>query len=189
MKLFTIKDGILTVSEEAWGLAVFKKILDRDKTKEKELALAELLYVWFFCDIKSDYLSMNERDRKLELSKDISGLPDGWEPDEVVEEAIRFYSKFETVIQKLYKDSLISCQDIGDYIRNTKVLLNERDNNGKPVYDITKLVNANEKIPKLMANLKAAFQEVIKEFNDLENKQKGQQHFNMFENGLDFDGQ
>lgn len=187
MKLFEMKNWQLTVSEEVWGLSPFKKILTRDKTKDKTKALAEVLYVWYYCDIKSDYLSMSEEDKVKELVKDIDGLEDDWQPDEVIEEAIQCYNKFKTVIQQLYEDSLQSCRDIGEYIRNTKALLAERDVNGKPVYDIAKLTTANEKVPKLMANLKAAYKEVVKEQEDLEGKKKGSRKFNLFEEGIKYE--
>jgi len=38
MKLFEMKDYVLNVSEEAWGLLPFKAILKRDKNRNKETA-------------------------------------------------------------------------------------------------------------------------------------------------------
>lgn len=184
MKLFSLKGWNLTVSEEAWGLVPFKKILERDTTKEKENALREMLFVYFFCDIRSNYLHMDEETRVKEIKHDI-GLPDDWEYDEVMREATDYYTHIsKSVIQQLYEDTLMSARAIGAYLRDTEVLLKERDAQGKPVYDITKITNANEKVPKLMANLKAAYKEVIKEMEDTENKKKGSKSFNTFEDGL-----
>lgn len=184
MKLFDLKGWNLTVSEEAWGLVPFSKILKRDKTKEKEIALKEMLFVYFFCDIRSNYLHMDEDTRCNEIKKDV-GLPDKWEKDVIIDEAIEFYSKrSKSVVQQLYEDTLMSAQAIGNYLRRTDELLEERDNYGKPVYDITKITNANEKVPKLMANLKAAYKEVVKEIDDNENKKRGSKSFNTFEDGL-----
>ena len=184
MKLFTLKGWNLTVSEEAWGLVPFKNILERDNTKEKEEALKDMLFIYFFCDIRSNYLHMPEEIRIKEIKHDI-GLPDEWEYDEVMQEATAFYTKrSKSVIQQLYEDTLMSARAIGTYLRDTENLLKERDVQGKPVYDITKITNANEKVPKLMANLKAAYKEVIKEKEDTENKRKGSKSFNTFEDGL-----
>lgn len=188
MKLFEMKDWQLTVSEEIWGLKPFQKILKRDKTKDKSRAIAEVMYVWYFCDIKSDYLLMKEDLRIAELIKDVDGLPKGWKPDALIDEAIALYKKASvTVIQKLYQQSLKSAGDIGDYLENTDVLLAERDERGKPVTDISKITMAVQKVPKLMSDLKSAYTEVVKEQEDTANKKKGSQSFNLFENGLDFD--
>lgn len=185
MKLFSLDNKWnLLVSEEAWGLVPFKNILDRDKTKGKEMAIKEMLFVYYFCDIRSNYLTMDEVTRTNEIKHDI-GLPEDWNKDKVMDEAIAFYNKrSKSVIQKLYEDTLMSAQAIGSYLRNTEALLQERDMQGKIVTDIAKLTNANEKVPKLMANLKAAYKEVIKEQEDNENKTKGARSFNTFEDGL-----
>lgn len=185
MKLFSLDNKWnLLVSEEAWGLIPFKNILDRDKTKEKEMAIKEMLFVYYFCDIRSNYLQMEEEVRTREIQHDI-GLPKDWEKDDIIDGAIEFYNKrSKSVIQQLYEDTLMSAQAIGSYLRNTEALLHERDVHGKTVTDITKLTNANEKVPKLMANLKAAYKEVIKEKEDNENKSKGARSFNTFEDGL-----
>lgn len=185
MKLFSLDNKWnLLISEETWGLIPFKNILKRDKTKEKEKAIKEMLFVYYFCDIRSNYLQMEEDVRTKEIKNDI-GLDIKWELDNTIRAAIDFYNeRSKSVIQQLYEDTLMSAQAIGSYLRNTEALLAERDVQGKTVTDITKLTNANEKIPKLMANLKAAYKEVIKEKEDNENKTKGARSFNTFEDGL-----
>jgi len=186
MKLFKIENWQLTLEEEVWGLSAFKKLLERDKSKNKERANAEMLFIFYFCDIKSDYLTMKEDLRIQELKKDIPGLGDKWEVDNLIRDAIDLYRKLsQTVIEKLYLQSLKSASDIGDYLENTAVLLAERDKYDKPVTDISKITMAVQKVPKLMADLKAAYKEVIKEQQDNENKKKGSKNFNTFENGFE----
>lgn len=184
MKLFHMKDWQLIVSEETWGLLPFKRILDRDKTKTKSRANAEMLYLYYYCDIKSDYLSMDEEDRQTELIKDIPSLPKNWKLDSIMTDAIKFYLKFDTVVERLYRQSLKSATAIGNYLENTASLLEERDGKGKPLYDIAKITTSVQRIPKLMSDLKLAYKEVIKEQEDSSNKKKGSKMFNMFEEGL-----
>lgn len=183
MKLFKMEKWQLSVSEITWGLSAFKKILDRDKTKQKEIALKEMLFIYFYCDVKSDYLPMREADRLSEIKKDIS-LPAKWKLDATIKAGIDLYKKHTTVIERLYMQSLKSASDIGDYLEKTKELLNERDMQGKPVTDIAKITMANSRMPKLMADLKAAYKEVVKEQQDNENKKKGARAFNTFEDGI-----
>lgn len=185
MKLFQFKDWTLVVSEEAWGLSAFNTLLKRDKTKEKVIANAEMLFVWFWCDIKSEYITMDEETRLQELTQDIAALPKKWIKDKAIDDAIELYRKFETITEKLYRQSYLSATAIGDYLEMTKELLAERDVHGKPVTDISKITTANGKMPKLMADLKAAYKEVVKEQVDNENKKKGSQTFNLFENGFE----
>jgi len=178
-----MKDWQVQVSDEAWALLPFKKILDRDKSKEKEQAIKEITFLWFFCDIRSDYISMVPSKREEEIKKDI-GLDPDWEIDSVIQEAIDFYNKEETALQTLYKQTLSSVQAIGSYLENSEALLAERDDRGKPVYDISKITNAVQKVPKLMKDIKEAYKEVVKEIEDMENRKKGSRTLNTFEDGL-----
>jgi hypothetical protein len=184
MKLITLKGWDLQVAEEAWGISAFRDILERDKSKEKERAINELLYVYHYCDIRSDFSITPENEKEAVLKEQIK-LPAKWKADKKVQAAIEVYKKFsETPIQRLYKQSLKSAQDIGNYLEMTDVLLAERDNNGKPVTDISKITASLQRIPKLMSDLKAAYKEVVQEQKDLEGKQKGSKTMNMFEDGI-----
>jgi len=186
MKLLEMKKWKLQVSEEAWGLLPFKKILDNDKSKEKEQATKEMTFLWFYCDIRSNYLNMPPTKRIEEIKKDI-GLKKTWKVTKDMEEAIRFYNKEETALQRLYKQTLVAVQAIGDYLENAAYLLAERDNNGRPVNDIAKITGSVQKVPKLMSDVKEAYKEVVKEIEDTENKKKGSKTFNTFEEGLKLD--
>ncbi|MBV1929638.1 MAG: hypothetical protein KUG81_09030 [Gammaproteobacteria bacterium] len=184
MKLFEMKDWVLTVSEEAWGLAPFNAILKRDKTKNKDRANAEMLFIWYFCDIKSSYLLMSVDDREKEILNDIIGLPKGWKIDKVIQAAIDFYIKFDTVIEHLYKQSLQSAYAIGDYLGHTKALLAERDASGKPVTKVADITRGLKDVKTIIKELKETEKEVIKEQLDNVGKQKGSKKFSLFEDGL-----
>lgn len=185
MKLFEMKNWVLTVSEEAWALSAFKKILDRDKSKDKTIALKEMSFIYFYSDIKSDYQYItNKEDRINEIIKDID-LPKNWKIDNVIQEAINLYEKLsKTIIQTLYTQTLKAASDIGEYFSNTKELLAERTSSGSTVTDISKITASIQRVPKLMADLKAAYKEVIKEQEDNVGKKKGSKTMGMFEDGL-----
>ena len=185
MKLFNVKGWDLIVAEETWGLVPFAKILKRDKTKDKQVALKEMLFVYFWCDVRSNYINMSDEDKLSEIKKDI-GLSKTWKIDVVMTGAIELYNRVSTtVIEKLYMQSLKSAQAIGDYLENSAALLKERDKNDRPVNDISKITIAVQKVPKVMRNLKEAYKEVVKEQEDNDNKKKGSKQFNTFEDGID----
>lgn len=188
MNGFLLKDGVLTVEDQIWGLNPFKKILKRDKSRNKDLALKEMLFVYYYTDIKSDYLIMSDlKERYQELKHDID-LPDNWKIDDVIQEAIDFYERRSlTVIGKLYKDALTSIHEMSEYLKGTGTLLRERSNNGGTVTTLPMITAAQEKLPKIMQNLKAAEKEVLKEKIEMEGKMKGKQSMGMFESGLDFE--
>lgn len=185
MKLFKLKDWVLTIDEESWALLPFKKILKRDKSRTKDMALKEMLFIYYYADIKSDYLIIsNDKERESEIIKDI-GLPSDWKIDSTMQEAIDFYNERSlTVISKLFKNTLKAANDISEYLTKTDILLAERDDRGKPVNDISKLTMAITKVKGIMQDLKAAEKEVIKEQEELEGRKKGSREMGMFEYGL-----
>ena len=169
-------------------LSPFKKIIDRDKTKSKETAIKELSFIAFFADIRSDYMYIvSDEERAAELVKDLE-LPKDWKVDNTIKQAIEFYtSRSTTVNSSIYKSACKAAIDISNYLNKTDVLLDERDENGKVVTDISKITSALEKVPKIMANLNSAHTELIKEQKITEGRTKGSKTFNMFEDGLDED--
>lgn len=187
MNGFTLINGVLTVDDNLWGLEPFKKILKRDKSRNKDLALKEMLFIYYYTDIKSDYLIIDIKLRTNEIIKDIQ-LPDNWKIDTIMQDAINFYEERSlTVVGKLYKNALLAANDISEYLTKTKELLEERDGNGKPVTTLTTIVGGISKIKVVMQDLKAAEKELIKERIETEGKMKGKQSFGLFENGLSID--
>ena len=184
MNGFTLRDYVLTVEDNMWGLIPFKKILKRDKSRDKDRALKEMLFIYYYSDIKSDYLIIESKFRIEEIKKDI-GLPEDWKIDSVLQEAIDFYEERSlTVVGKLYKNALAAANDISEYLTKTKELLEERDERGKPVTTLTTIVGGISKIKTVMQDLKAAEKELIKERIETEGKMKGKQSMGMFELGL-----
>ena len=184
MNGFLLKEYVLTVEDNMWGLLPFKKILKRDKSRDKDRALKEMLFIYYYSDIKSDYLIIDSKFRIEEIKKDI-GLPEDWKIDSVIQEAIDFYEERSlTVVGKLYKNALAAANDISEYLTKTKELLEERDERGKPVTTLTTIVGGISKIKTVMQDLKAAEKELIKERIETEGKMKGKQSMGMFELGL-----
>ena len=184
MNGFLLKEYVLTVEDNMWGLLPFKKILKRDKSRDKDRALKEMLFIYYYSDIKSDYLIIDSKFRIEEIKKDI-GLPEDWRIDSVLQEAIDFYEERSlTVVGKLYKNALAAANDISEYLTKTKELLEERDERGKPVTTLTTIVGGISKIKVVMQDLKAAEKELIKERIETEGKMKGKQSMGMFELGL-----
>lgn len=185
MKLFEMKDYVLNVSEEAWGLLPFKAILKKDKSRNKETAFKEMLFIYFYSDIKSDYMYIsNKKEREEEIKKDI-GLDPNWTQDEKVKEAISFYEKMSiTPTAKLYQSSLKSVDDISKYLEKTDVLLSERTDKGTVVTPLNQITASIKLVPIIMRDLKAAYKELMAEQKELEGRTKGSKALNIFEDGI-----
>jgi hypothetical protein len=168
-------------------LKPFKDLIDRDKSKKKELAIKEISFIAFYADIRSMYMYItDDQEREEELIKDLE-LPKKWKKDSLINIAIDFYKQDRSINSILYSSACKSALDVAQYLQTTDALLKERDDNGKVVTDINKITAALEKVPKIMSNLNVANEELIKEQKITEGRNKGARTFNMFEDGIELD--
>ena len=188
MKLFEIKEFTLSVTDEAWGIIYFKNILKRDKNRTKETAFKEMLFIYYYTDIRSDYVYIiDNKERCKEIIKDI-GLPADWKIDSVITDAINYYNSMSlSPIAKLYKSSLKAADDISKYLESTDELLKERTVNGSVVNTLATITASLKSVPVIMKDLKAAYKEVLVEQKEMEGRTKGSRTMSYFEDGLDYD--
>jgi len=84
----------------------FKKIIDRDKTLLKKKAKAELAYIYFMCDYKSDFITiLDEEIKKQEIIASIEGLDSTWKEDKVIKQACEFYIKRRETLASIALDT------------------------------------------------------------------------------------
>lgn len=93
MKLLEYDNGDFFPDPQMLILKPFKKIIDRDKTKNKVKANNELAYIFHLCDIRSDFSDITSEEERSKLIIEGLELPDNWIPDNVVNEAIEYYKE------------------------------------------------------------------------------------------------
>lgn len=175
----------VTFSPMILNIPVFKKVIDRDKTKWKELARKEIQFVYLYADLKSDYMYIiDKQERYEEIKKDLE-LPKTWKIDPDLEKVISFYEEHsKTVNSAMYEAAQIAADAVNDVCRNAKTHIASAED---PIAAAQKVTGILEKIPKTMANLSAAYHELIKEQKVTEGRSKGSRNFNMFEDGISLD--
>lgn len=132
----------------------FSALLNRDKTKNKEKATKELTYIYLAIDWKSPYNQYSELERHNEAISD-SGLTEPEFNDPIFRAACRKYRALQDSNKsiKLLRAAERAADQFIDYFE-TIVDLNERDNNGKPIFTA-------EKVMKEMANLHKVHEELV----------------------------
>lgn len=132
----------------------FKALLDRDKTKNKTKVTKELTYIYLAIDWKSPYNQYSEYERHDEAIND-SGLTEEEFNDPVFREACRKYRNLQESNKsvKLLEAAKRAADQFVDYF-DTIVDLNERDQNGKPIFSA-------EKVMKEMAALHKVHEELV----------------------------
>ena len=131
IKLFK-RDGYeIKVEPEALLLKPFKKIWNRDRSKDKNRAMQELGFIYFVCDPRSDYQYLVDLDTRMESVKQGEGLPNDWTPDQTVKEAMEFYSSFKPTSALLLEDTRVAVDKLREHLKNMD--FNEVDDKGKPI--------------------------------------------------------
>lgn len=183
MNLFEISNNVVTFSPQALLMAPFKKIWDADESEDKMNATLQLAFIYYMADERSDFMHLLDTDERIEEIKLFIDMPDNFtgKSKEIVR-AVHFYEKLSiTTSTKLLQSTRLILQKISQFLDN--VDMEEKDDRGKHIHDITKITSAVEKIPKLIKAINEIEKEVIKE-KQLKS-QTGNQTTSMFdENGI-----
>lgn len=105
MKLLKYEGYKVVIEPELLTLKPFKQIWTRDKTVNKDKALAEIAFIYFMTDPRSDYQYLVDDKERMEAIKEGEGLPPKWEPDRIVTEAMDFYKSFKPISALLLEDT------------------------------------------------------------------------------------
>jgi hypothetical protein len=178
MKLFKYEAYKVTISEEAFALKPFKAIWNRDRSTSKDKAILELGFIYFMVDPRSDYQYIDDIEQRKKAIKEGEGLPEAWEPDKLVVEAMEFYSKFKPISSLLLEDTRFAINKLRALLR--EIDLDARDDKGKPIYTLNTITSTIKQIPSLVKDLDEAEKAIAKEISQ-SNKVRGAQEKSMYE--------
>ena len=141
----------------------FKALVDRDKTKGKQKATRELTYIWLALDYKSIYNQYTEFERHEEALSD-SGLTEEEFNDPIFREACRKYRTLQDSNKsiKLLNAARVATDQFIEYFSDI-INLNERDQNGKPIFSAEKVMKEMAQLSKVHEQLTALEAQVKQE--------------------------
>ena len=185
MKLFELNrsNWDVEIAPEAILLEPFQKLIKRDKTRNKEIATKELALIYHYCDVRSDYIGVDESYKLEQILLNLK-FPKEYKVDKVLLDAMEFYKKFKTQSESLYEGAVVSAKAVETYLRNTGDLLAERTEKGTVVTPLHVVTASIKNISTIMKELNAAYKEIVKEQKDNTGKKKGSREMNMFEDGI-----
>ena len=178
MKLFKYEGYKITISEEALLLKPFKAIWKRDKSLNKEKALSELGFIYFFCDIRSDYQYIVDEEARMASIKEGEGMPEDWAPDSVVLDAMQLYSTFKSTSALLLEDTRYAVDKLRKLLR--EIDLTQTDDKGKPIYTLNTITATIKQVPSLVKDLDEAERSIAKEIAQSD-KVRGAQSKSIYE--------
>lgn len=184
MQLFEIKNDIVSFADETYLLKPFSAIIDRDKSKGKTIAKAELAAVFFFSDYKSDFSTILDEDEKLKLVKSyIIGMAEDWKPDKLFYDAVEFYKERQKTLSiKLLESARKGVDKISKYLEN--VDLDKVDKQGKLLFNAKQFSDTIKGAGDMTESLTKLEDQVKKEIQEKKNN-FGSRNKNTFEDDLE----
>lgn len=181
-----MKNNSLTFSPQALALKPFRALWDKDKTKSKEKAIAELSYVWFMEEASSPFFNIiNEEERSAEIISVLSHLPKSWKPNKEVNIAIGFYrERNKTISEDMLRNTIKLLAKISDFIGGLDPAETYEAKDGRILYknDVAKLVATSKQIPELLKSLRST-RELVKKDREEEDAMRGSREKAVFEDG------
>ena len=171
MRLFELVNNQPIVTVEALLVPEFKKVWDRDKSKDKIKAFNELRYIYFSTDYKSLYLSIEAEFRAQKLGEDFIGSKD-YKPDTDVLEACNKYKTFQrTPTMRFLEDNQSAMESMGKYFRG--IDWDEDTDRGTPRYKITEVSTAVKNAGGIIDNIEKLKEKVSREQSLGKDTQRG----------------
>jgi len=180
--LFTVTEKTVFPNAETLLISPFKDIWERDKTKQKIYALEELAYIEFMTSMKKSnpYRQYPETQKGKKVREAVITV-DGWEPDELVKQAmhkVTMFQKEASTTFNYYVAAKRAAEKMQNFFLEVDInAVNEKTMN--PLYkprDITSALNDTEKV---LSNLKSLEKKVEEELYE-ETKNRSNKEISFF---------
>ena len=181
MKLFELDDTYnLIFKPEVFLLKDFKDL--RDDRNDVEVLYKELGYIYYFCDLKSDFqFEMNPLKREEDIKRYVGLHPD-WKPDELLNTCMDVYFYLSKTVSAMLLESAYMMVDKFTK-QNKKIDLNERDKNNKPIWNQKQIMDMAKGIPELLETVSQAEATYLKN-EEKETKLRGDKLKTLYEDGF-----
>jgi hypothetical protein len=169
--IFDIVGTNISITAEGLTVPEFKKIWQRDKSKDKGRAVKDLSFVVFMADTskKNPYRNYSESDRKDLLIKDF----DTNSGDILIDEAIEKYKTLNTTrYKRLVTAALESSDEMIKYYKGVKF--------GSPDFDLKEYQTSISTLTKSLKDLRELEKQLDLDVEE-ESKVRGQGEIGMYE--------
>ncbi len=164
MELFEFDRERVVPKPHTLLITEFKKVWDRDKSKDKGLALRELAFVFYLMNYKTVYLNTIPEEREQAIISDLFPENSQWVPDELVKVACRKYDEMQvTPAMRFLQSQLYALEQSMGYFNS--VDYKKMDTKGKPIYDISSVTNSMSKSAAVLDSLEKISDRVRKELS------------------------
>lgn len=163
MKLFELDDQYrVTFEPELFTIQAFADLRDSRK-KDTALLLKELSFIYFFCDLKSDFQFQTDPKTRVEEIKKYVALDEKWKADDKIKKCMEIYNYLsQTPSSRLLESSYIAIEKLKSHL--AEIDLNERNpKTNAPIWNPKVIADIAKTIPDLVKSTREAEAEFIKD--------------------------
>lgn len=172
-------DSNIIINPNLFNIEVFRKIWERDKSKDKVNAYKDISYIFWSIDFRSYISDITDSEQKHLEVVSLIDSSEKYEPDDLVKEAIEIYKKDLPLSLLVLEDAKIAVNEIRRFFR--EVDLTERDfKTNKPIHDASKVQNSIKSLSGLLEDMDK-IQSKVKKDMDMSGSARGDKSKGMYE--------
>lgn len=179
--LFTVENSVAIPNTETLLIEPFKTIWERDKTKDKEVALKEFTFIELMSSKKkSNPFSGYSDDIRFEKLRD-SLFYEDWEPDNLVEQCLAKIDEFQkeaSPTYSYYMSVLEAAEKMKSFFRSFDI--NEVNDRGQRIWKPKDITSAMVDTERVLQNLNSMKDKVEQELFEA-TKTRANKQINYFE--------
>lgn len=165
MKLITISDYQLKVTDEALLIRPIRRLWNQDRSERKEKFYQQISYMYFMVSPASSYSYIIDEEERRQTVIEQEGLPSDFTPSSFLKEAMEIYKKLSiTPSQRLLEDAIIGADKVGKFLRN--VDLEDVDDKGRPKYQVSQITAALKNVEGIVTSLQNLQKKVDQELQE-----------------------
>lgn len=183
MKLFELDDTYNVIfNPEVFLLKDFQVL--RDSRKDINILSKEMAFIYFYCDLRSDFqFQTSPEERKKEIKKFVK-LDDKWEPDDKLKTCMEVYKYLsQTVSSGILESAYLIADKIKTQLKDID-LAERHAVSGVPIWDLKKILDTSKALPELMESIRKAESEYLKGQTENE-KLRGDKIKTLYEDGFE----
>ena len=183
MKLLRYENYQVLPTEEAMLVKPIRDLYNADSSPTKEKFMQQMAVLYFLVDPRSSYSDIADEEEKLKKIIEQEGLPKDFEPSKRLKKAMEVYRDITTTTSmKLLNSMRTAITKIGNFLE--EVDLTKVDEKGRPVYQLSAITAATDKVPALARKLIEVEKIVAAEIEEAGRVRGGNASLKMFEDGF-----
>lgn len=180
MKLITIEDYQLKVTDEALLIKPIRKLFNQDRSASKEQFYKQMSYLYFMIDPRSTYSYILNEEERAKAIVEQEGLDADFKPSPLLQEAMEVYKKHTiTPSQELLSAALVAANTVSNFLKKPDIL-EDVDDKGKPKYQISSITAALKNVEGIVSSLQNLQRKVESELTE-QSKARGSQELTIFD--------